>query len=136
MKRKIFALLVSVFFAFVLWAQEPTKDFPYRYYNSTEKSYYAYSNYFSSGTELEDDDEWKVVLYQYGTTHFIVTKYKPGKAPSETELKKVLKEHVSVYKELDSKIDKNKKTNYDVCLIFVDSSNNLICSATYSEDYK
>lgn len=136
MKRKIFTILFSLFFAFVLWAQKPTKDFPYEYYNNSEKDYSNYKNYFTNGKLLEDDDEWKVVLYQYGTTHFIVTKYKPGKAPSEAELKKVLKEHKSVYKELDSKIDKNKKKNYDVCLIFVDSSNNLICSATYSEDYK
>ncbi len=136
MKRKIFTILFSIIFAFVLWAQEPTKEFPYKYYNSTEKDYYVYSRNFYYGTELEDNEEWTVTLYQCGTVNYIVTKYKPGKAPSENDLKKVLKDHKSVYKALDEKIDKNKKDDYHVCLIFIDSFDYLICSATYSEDYK
>ena len=81
---------------------------------------------------------WKTImsgLYKSGNTHYIVTQYKSGKQESEATLKSVLKKHKSVYKELDSKIDADKGTNYNVCLLFFDYGNNLICSAQYSENY-
>lgn len=136
MKKKLLGLFSFLFFVAALWAQNPTKDFPYYYYNSSERDYYDYANVFRyEGTLLEDNDEWKVTLYLSGKTHYIVHKYKYGKQESEAALKKVLKNHASTYKNLDSKIDRNKGENYNVCLIFFDYGNNLICSATYSENY-
>ena len=135
MKKRLFALFASLFIAFSLWAQNPTKDFPYYYYTSSEKSYYDYQDLFYYGEVIEDNDEWKVTLSLNGNTHYIITQYKYGKAETEATLRSVLKSHKSVYKNLDAKIDKDKGTNYNVCLVFFDSNNRLICSATYSENY-
>ena len=134
MKKKIISALLSLLFVFALWAQNPTADFPYYYYNSYERSYDDY-NLGSFIKTLEDNDEWTVKLYRSGNTHYIVTKYKYGKDESESELRSVLRKHKSVYKELDRKIDNDKGTNYNVCLIFIDCWENLICSAQYSENY-
>ncbi|MCR5766095.1 MAG: hypothetical protein K6G09_08995 [Treponema sp.] len=136
MKRKLFALFLSVFFAFALWAQKPTQFFPYEYYNSSERDYYDYVGILNSrGETLEDDSEWTVTLYNYGSTYYIVTKYKPGKEQSENKLIPVLTDHSSTYKKLDSKIDESKGRDYHVCLVFFDSEDHLICSAQYSENY-
>jgi len=136
MKRKLFALFLSVFLAVSLWAQNPTRDFPYYYFNSSEKDYEDFYYVLSSGGQLlEDDSEWNVTLYSYGTTNYIVTVYKPGKAQGENELRRVLKDHISTYKNLDSKIDASTGYDYKVCLVFFDSNYNLICSAQYSENY-
>jgi len=136
MKKKISLIFASLFLVFALWAQNPTKDFPYYYYNSSEKNYYDYAYIMRYPVKtLEDNNEWTVTLYKSGNTHYIVTQYKSGKQENEATLKSVLKKHKSVYKELDSKIDADKGTNYNVCLLFFDYGNNLICSAQYSENY-
>lgn len=139
MLKKFLMVLVALFVFATLWAQNPTKDFPYYYYEKSGGPNNCYDlfneNDPKNGKKIENDDEWAVMLYRSGTIHYLLHIYKPGKAESSSELKRVLKEHISVYKKLDKKIDEHKGSNYHVCLVFVDADGQLISSALYSEDY-
>ena len=136
MKRKLFAIFLSVFFALALWAQAPTKDFPYEYYDWRELDYNYFSQYFANPKKLEENDEWIVTLYNYGDNlYFIEHRYKQAKDPSANELKSVLKNHISTYRVLDQRLDSDKYDDCEVWLIFTDFYHNLICAATYQETY-
>ena len=142
MLKKFLAVLVVLFVFTAVWAQNPTKNFPYYYYETSggpNNCYDSLARNFarikSGGVELENNDEWTVALYRNGTTHYLVHQYASGKAESRAELIEVLKKHKSVYKELDKKIDEEKKRNFHVCLVFIDASGQLISSALYSENY-
>lgn len=133
--KKFFTVFALFFLVAFLFAKGPTKDFPYEYYTSSERDWSYYSSYCRTGKLLDDDSEWKVFLCKSYRTCYIVHKYKQGKEPRVDDLYKILKDHKSVYKTLDSKIDKLKGYDCDVCLVFLDCYNQLILSATYSEDY-
>lgn len=137
--KKFLAVLTVLFLFATLWAQNPTKDFPYYYYETPGGPNNCYDllgeDNPKNGKKIENDDEWAVMLYRSGTIHYLLHMYKPGKAESSSKLKKVLADHKSVYKELDRKIDQHKRSNYHLCLVFVDASGQLISSALYSEDY-
>lgn len=138
MLKKFLAVLAVLFVFAAVRAQNPTKDFPYYYYETPGGPNNCYDNMqrnAGNGKVLETNDEWTVILYRSGTTHYIVHKYANGKNESRSELKRVLAEHKSVYKELDRKIDKEKNKDFQVCLVFIDASGQLISSALYSEDY-
>ena len=136
MKRKLFAIFLSVFFALALWAQNPTKDFPYKYYDFRDDyDYYYFSRYFANPKQLEENDEWIVTLYNNDNLYFIEHRYKQAREQSAYELKEVLRNHISTYRALDQKIDSNKNDDCDVWLIFTDFYHNLICAATYQETY-
>lgn len=139
MLKKFLAVLVALFVFATLWAQNPTKDFPYYYYETPGGTNNCYDllmkNEPENGKEIENNDEWTVLLIRSRTIHYLLHIYKPGQAESRSELRRVLAKHKSVYKELDEKIDKHKRNNYHVCLLFFDASHNLISSALYSEDY-
>lgn len=136
---KKFLTLLTVLFVFVtLWAQNPTKKFPYYYYETSGGPYNCYDEYRSyknTAQVLENSEDWTVTLYRSNITHYLVHQYASGKAASRSELKRVLVENKSVYKELDKKIDEKKERNFHVCLVFLDEYGRLISSAFYSEDY-
>lgn len=135
MKRKLFAIFLSIFFALALWARIPTKDFPYWYYDSSEKELDFFARYFYHPKQLEENDEWIVTLYNDDNLYFIVHRYKQGREQSADELEDVLRNHISTYKILDRRFDLTKNENCDVWLIFTDFQDNLICAATYQETY-
>ena len=141
-KRKLLSLVFGFFFLLSVWAQRPTKDFPYEYYNSREKSYnslkseYDLRNSKSQPTENKHPDYDSVTVYRSAckNTHVVVFKYKASKNPSERDIRQKLSELRPSIKTLDKKID-GDNGDMDVCFIFLDSNNNLICSAVYSENY-
>ena len=138
MLKKFLAVLVVLFVFTAVWAQNPTKNFPYYYYETSGGINNCYDNMprnAGSGKILETNEEWTVILYRSGLTHYLVHQYASGKAESRAELRDVLEKHKSVYKELDKKIDEEKKRNFHVCLVFIDASGQLISSALYSENY-
>ena len=57
------------------------------------------------------------------------------KAASEGDIKHTLKVFKDVAANLDKKIDKKQGEDFDICLIFTNYQNELICSAYYSENY-
>lgn len=136
MKRKILVILSSLFLSIFFWAQEPTKDFPYYYFDKTEKSFGDYCCYLQgSKEEIEDNKEHSITMYKYKNTYYIWVKYKQGQAASEGDIKYTLKEFKDVAAHLDSRLDHKQGMNMNFCIIFTDSNNELICSAKYSEAY-
>ena len=141
-KRKFLSFVLGLFLLLSVWAQRPTKDFPYEYYNSSEKSYnslkseYDLSHSKSQLTENKHPDYDSVTVYrsEYKNSHVVVFKYKASKNPSEKTVRQKLSELRPSIKTLDKKID-GDNGDMDVCFIFLDSNNNLICSAVYSENY-
>ena len=130
MKRKLSALFLSLFLVFALWAQNPTKDFPYYYYDSTEYSYYDYGlSAYNKIKEIRNDETWTITLYRKDNTDYIVFKYNE-KAPTEKDIKRMLERNKSVWKNYDK-----ENGSPGVCHIFLDSKGSFICSAEYSEDY-
>ena len=136
MKRRISIILSVLFLSAFLWAQEPSKSFPYYYYNKKEASFSQYENRLSGKSKtIEDNDEHTIRMFKYGSTYYIWIKYKFGKAASESDIKHTLKVNKNVAANLDKRLDRKQDEDMDVCLIFTNSKNELICSAKYSEDY-
>jgi len=135
MKKKIaFVLSIFLFISF-LWCQNPKKDFPYYYYDSTEKSFNEYVRYFSNDyRKIEDNSEHTILMAKNSNCYYIWTKYKPLVDPEEEEIKNTLKTFQSVAANLDSRLDKKMNTDTSVFFIFTDSNNQLICSARYSDN--
>lgn len=129
-KRKLLSVVFGFFFLLSVWAQRPTKDFPYEYYNSSECSLanYRFINY-EKPKPKRDDENWTVTLYVRKDADYIVFEYKE-KAPAERDIKNMLEKNKSVWKNYDA-----ENGSADLCLIFLDSSGSLICSAKYSENY-
>jgi len=128
-KRKFLSFVFGLFLLLSVWAQRPTKEFPYEYYNSSERSIKNYD--FTSAVQgtKRGDENWTVTLYVKKSTDYIVFQYKE-KAPAEKDIKNMLKNNKSVWKAYDE-----KNGSADLCLIFLDSNGSLICSAEYSENY-
>ena len=74
-------------------------------------------------------------MYKSGDTYYIWIKYKSGKAASESDIKHTLKVNKDVAANLDKRLDRKQDEDMDVCLIFTNYKNELICSAFYSEKY-
>ena len=136
MKKRISLVLSVLFLSAFLWAQAPSKSFPFYYYNKSEKSFSDYE-YQLSGTNkiIENNDEHTIKMYKSGDTYYIWIKYKSGKAASESDIKHTLKVNKDVAANLDKRLDRKQDEDMDVCLIFTNYKNELICSAFYSEKY-
>ncbi len=128
-KRKFLSVVFGLFFLLSVWAQRPTKDFPYEYYNSSERSIKYYHLDSENGRPKRNDENWTVTLYVEKYTDYIVFQYKE-KSPTESDIKNMLRNNKSVWKAYDG-----ENGSADLCLIFLDSEGNLICSAEYSENY-
>lgn len=128
MKRKFLTIILSVFLFLSLWAKGPEKNFPYVYYDKTEKSFSSFglSSYDKIKT-VRNNDKWTVTLYRKNNTDYIVYQYKKD-LPSLSSLKDTLDDSKSVWKKYDE-----DNGSPDVCHIFLDSSGNFILSAKYAE---
>ena len=128
MKRKFLTIILSVFLFLSLWAKGPEKNFPYVYYDKTERSYSDF-NLSSSDRikQIRDNEKWTVTLYRKNNTDFIVFRYKENE-PSFSSLKDTLEDSKSVWKKYDEDNGTPK-----VCHIFLDSNGKLILSAQYQE---
>lgn len=134
MKHKISIFLSAIFLSVFLWAQNPTANFPYYYYDSSERSFAYYAEeLYGYSQSIEDNSEHTIKLYKSGYTYYIWVKYKSGQAPSEKAIKETLKENKDVAANLDQRLDSKQYSDMDVCIIFTDSNNQLICSAQYDD---
>lgn len=130
MKQKILTVLFSLLILFSLWGKGPTREMPYYNYGSSERTYRDYG--LSSEYKVKNirhDETWDVTLYRKRNTDYIVFKYYE-KAPSESQIDKMLEKNQSIWREYDK-----KNGSIGLCHIFIDSRENLIKSASYSEDY-
>jgi len=133
MKRKISVFFAFLSFAAFLWAQNPTKGFPYYYYDTSERNFSDYSPYLSGkSTLIEENDEHTIRMYKNGSSYYIWCQYKRGKAASKSDIKHTLKVNSDVAANLDSRLDRKQGCDMSVCMIFTDSESELICSAKYS----
>lgn len=129
MKKKLFGLFAAIFLAVSLWAQDPTKAFPYYYYNTTaEARYYSVRN---SGSYLDSDEDMTIYFCKSGRTFVMIHKY--NKKQSESSVRSQLKDYQDLYANLDSRIDSDWGRDMDVCLLYLNPDGSLICEATYSK---
>ena len=134
MKHKLSIFLSAIFLSVFLWAQNPTANFPYYYYDSSERSFDDYSYYLYGDYEIiEDNSEHTIKMYKSGSTYYIWVRYKNGQAASEGDIKQTLKVNKDVAANLDSRLDSKQYKDMHVCIIFTDSNNQLICSAQYDD---
>ena len=129
MKRKLFALFLSVFFALSIWAKGPEKSFHYQYHDKDEGysfSSFGLNSYYFVET-VEDTNKWQVMLYRKNYTDYIVFYYKK-KAPSQREIRDMLKNSQNIWKTYDE-----ENGSPDVCHIFLDENGNFLYSAKYCE---
>ena len=108
MKRKILSFILSLLVAFSLWAQNPTKSFPYYYYTGAEKSWSSYN--CSYVKTIRDNSTWTVYLYESSYNDYIVFRYK--KSISEKKIKNTLDRDASIWKNYD-----HKNGSSGVCLV-------------------
>jgi hypothetical protein len=136
MKRKICIILSTLLLSAFLWAQDPSKSFPYYYYDKSERSFSDYEYHLTGRNKLiEEDDEHTIKMYKDNDTYYIWVKYKMLSAASEGDIKHTLKVFKDVAANLDQKLDRKQGEDVDICLIFTKHNNELICSAYYSENY-
>lgn len=133
MKRMLLFIFVISFLSFSISAEKPERDFPYYYYNNSEKNFACYSDHLIGRREiLSETDNHTISLLNDGTGYYLWIKY--ISAPSEIEIKYTLKIYKDIAAKLSKKlIKKNNNRNVDLCIIFSDDEDNLICAATYCE---
>ena len=129
MKKKTLSIILSSFFIFSLWGKAPTREMPYENYDSSERSFSSFGLYGSASKEIRNDKTWNVTLYRKSNTDYIVFQFKKN-SPDKSDIEKMLKKNQSIW-------EKYNRDNGDVGLvhIFLDSNDELIYSARYSEDY-
>lgn len=132
MKRMFLFIFVISFLSFSLSAEKPERDFPYYYYNTSEKTFGCYSDHLIGRQEiLSETDNQTISLLNDGTGYYLWVKY--ISAPSEIDIKYTLKTYKDIVAKLSKKLNEKNNRNVDFCIIFSDEEENLICAATYCE---
>lgn len=132
MKRMFLLIFVISFLSFSLSAEKPERDFPYYYYNTSEKSFGCYSDHLIGRQEiLSETDNQTISLLNDGTGYYLWIKY--ISAPSEIEIKYTLKMYQDVISKLSDRLNKKNNRDVEFSIIFSDEEDNFICAATYCE---
>lgn len=132
MKRIFLFIFVICFLSFSLSAEKPERDFPYYYYNTSEKTFACYSDHLIGRREvLSETENQTISLLNDGTGYYLWIKY--ISAPSEIEIKYTLKMYQDVISKLSDRLNRKNNRDVEFSIIFSDDEDNFICAATYCE---
>lgn len=132
MKRIFILFLLTLFATISLCAQKPEKNFPFYYYDKTEKTFSDYADHLNGRREtIKETKNCTILMFNDGTGYYIWIQYK--KAPSADDIKYSLTEYQDITRELDKKLDEKNRRDVNTYYIFTNSKNKLICAATYCE---
>lgn len=136
MKKKILMILVSLLFFVTLWAQNPTKDFPYYYSDNPQTSYSDYKRCTNGELIVKDfeGDAFSGSYFQSANHHCFVFLYNKNKNDIQKAAVDFLGNYRSLFKNFDNEIDKDNGTNLRLTIVFVNADQNAVASAIYDEN--